>query len=151
MGKRLYRSSDNKKIFGVCGGLAEYLNIDPTLVRIIWVLVGLVYGTGVIAYFVAALIMPERNGNTFNSDSSESGFENSEYRENYDDDSGKSRTGSEYDSSKTRNIIGGALVVFGLWFLFKEFFHWLDFKIVLAVIFIAVGALVVSQGRRGRF
>lgn len=56
--KRLYRSAKNKVLGGVCGGIGEYLNVDPTIVRIIWVLFGL-SGFGVLAYLIAWLIMPE--------------------------------------------------------------------------------------------
>ena len=60
--KQLRRSLQNRKICGVCGGIGEYLNIDPTVVRLIWVLVSLAScGTAVIAYIVAAIIMPESN------------------------------------------------------------------------------------------
>lgn len=59
MEKKLYRSTTNKTIAGVCAGLAEYLNIDPTIVRVIWALVGLT-GGGIIAYLVCALIIPEK-------------------------------------------------------------------------------------------
>ena len=58
--KKLFRSRENRMICGVCGGVAEYFNIDPTLVRLGWVLVaGCCFGTGIIAYFVAAIIMPD--------------------------------------------------------------------------------------------
>ncbi len=63
MEKKLYRSSKNKKIAGVCGGLAEYLNIDPTIVRVIWALLTLCAGTGLLAYIACALIIPERPDN----------------------------------------------------------------------------------------
>lgn len=58
MQKRLYRVNEGKVIAGVCGGIAEYLNIDPTVVRLIWAIVGLMGGFGVLAYIVAALIVP---------------------------------------------------------------------------------------------
>ena len=58
MEKKLYRSSRNKVLCGVCGGIGEYLNLDPTIVRLICVLVGL-SGAGLLAYFVAAIIMPQ--------------------------------------------------------------------------------------------
>ena len=57
--KRLCKSNTNKKICGVCGGIAEYLNADPTLIRLAFVLVAAIAGSGILAYFVAALIMPE--------------------------------------------------------------------------------------------
>ena len=62
MNKKLYRNINNKMIAGVCSGVAEYLNIDPTVVRLIWALVGL-SGAGILAYLVAALIIPEKPAN----------------------------------------------------------------------------------------
>ena len=56
--KRLTKSYD-RKLCGVCGGIAEYLNIDPTIVRLIWLLLVLCAGTGMLAYIIAASIMPE--------------------------------------------------------------------------------------------
>lgn len=60
MTKKLYRSTENRKLCGVCGGIAEYFNIDPTIVRLIWTFMILLYGTGLLAYIVAALIIPEK-------------------------------------------------------------------------------------------
>lgn len=58
--KRLYRSSTNYMLCGVCGGIAEYFNIDPTLVRLAWVILSVAgWGTGVIAYIIAAIIIPK--------------------------------------------------------------------------------------------
>lgn len=58
--KRLYRSRSNRMLCGVCGGVGEYFNVDPTLVRLAMVLLGaLSFGTGVAAYFVAAVIIPD--------------------------------------------------------------------------------------------
>ena len=55
--KRLYKSRKDKKVSGVCGGIAEYFGIDATLVRIVWLLVSLT-GTGLIAYIACAIVMP---------------------------------------------------------------------------------------------
>ena len=63
MEKKLFRSNTNKKIAGVCGGLAEYLNMDPTVIRLIWVLVALFAGAGLLAYLICALIIPEKPDN----------------------------------------------------------------------------------------
>lgn len=57
--KKLYRSNTNRMICGVCGGVAEYFNIDPTIVRLLWVIFGLTV-FGIFAYIVAAIIVPER-------------------------------------------------------------------------------------------
>ncbi|MBQ8396553.1 MAG: PspC domain-containing protein [Oscillospiraceae bacterium] len=63
-GKKLYKSKTDKKICGVCGGLAEFLGIDVTIVRLIWVLVILFAGFGLLAYIVCALILPEKPDGT---------------------------------------------------------------------------------------
>lgn len=58
--KKLYRSKENKMICGVCGGVGEYFNIDPTLVRLAMVLVAACsFGSGILAYFIAAIIIPD--------------------------------------------------------------------------------------------
>ncbi|MBO5973505.1 MAG: PspC domain-containing protein [Clostridia bacterium] len=59
--KKLYRSQTNKKLAGVCGGLAEYLNIDPTIVRLVWVLATLFVGCGILAYIIALIVMPQQS------------------------------------------------------------------------------------------
>ena len=56
--KRLFRSNTNKMICGVCGGIAEYINIDPTIVRLLWVVFSFAGGFGLLAYIIAAIIMP---------------------------------------------------------------------------------------------
>lgn len=56
--KRLYRSSTNCMIAGVCGGIGEYFNIDPTLVRLAWVIFSVLGGSGILAYIIAAIIIP---------------------------------------------------------------------------------------------
>jgi phage shock protein PspC (stress-responsive transcriptional regulator) len=60
--KRLYRSGKEKILGGVCGGIAEYFNVDPTLVRLLWVFFILAFGTGLLAYIIAWIIIP-RNPN----------------------------------------------------------------------------------------
>lgn len=56
--KKLYRSRKERKLCGVCGGIAQYLNVDVTVIRLLMVLVGCT-GIGVFYYFIAAIIMPE--------------------------------------------------------------------------------------------
>ena len=59
MEKKLYRSNSDKKLAGVCGGLAKYLNMDVSVVRLIWALVTAFAGAGLLAYIVCALVIPE--------------------------------------------------------------------------------------------
>jgi phage shock protein C len=59
--KKLHRSRTNKVLAGVCGGVGEYLNMDPTIVRLVWVIIVLLTGVfpGVIVYLLAMIIIPE--------------------------------------------------------------------------------------------
>ena len=59
MGKRLYKSNENKMLCGVCGGIAEYFNLDPTLIRLGWAVFCALGGSGIIAYIIAAIIIPD--------------------------------------------------------------------------------------------
>ena len=56
--KKLRKSYD-KKLCGVCAGIAEYFNVDPTIIRLAWLLLVLCAGTGIWAYIIAAIVMPE--------------------------------------------------------------------------------------------
>lgn len=59
MKKKLYKSETDKKICGVCGGIAEYFEIDSTIVRLGWIIFTVLGGSGILAYIIAALIMPK--------------------------------------------------------------------------------------------
>jgi len=61
MVKRLYRITKDKVIAGVCGGIAEYFNIDPVIVRLLWVIAILAGGVGILAYLIAWIIIPKRS------------------------------------------------------------------------------------------
>ena len=63
MQKKLYRSQTDNKIAGLCGGLGEYLDIDSTVIRVLWVLFACV-GAGLLAYLICALIVPKKPDNT---------------------------------------------------------------------------------------
>ena len=56
---RLHKSTKDKKLAGVCGGIAEYLGVDPTIIRLAWALLAFGWGTGVLAYIVCAFVLPE--------------------------------------------------------------------------------------------
>ena len=60
--KKLYRKNEGKMLLGVCAGLADYLAMDPTVVRLLWVLFTCVGGSGILAYIVCAIIMPVEGG-----------------------------------------------------------------------------------------
>ena len=61
--KKLYRKNEGKILLGVCAGLADYLAMDPTVVRLLWVLFTCVGGSGILAYIICAIIMPVEGTN----------------------------------------------------------------------------------------
>ena len=60
MEKKLYKSNSDKKLDGVCAGIAEYFGVDATIVRLLWVAATLFVGFGIIGYIVAAIVMPRK-------------------------------------------------------------------------------------------
>ena len=62
--KKLYRNTEEGKLFGVCAGIADYSGIDVVMVRIAWIIAVFGLGTGVLAYIIAALIMPQKSLDT---------------------------------------------------------------------------------------
>jgi len=60
MANKIYRSVDNRKIAGICGGLGEYFNIDPVIVRLAWIAFTLMGGAGILAYIIAWIVIPDR-------------------------------------------------------------------------------------------
>lgn len=57
--KKLYRSNTNRKLCGVCGGLAEHFDIDPTIIRLIFIFLTLFGGGGLLIYLICALVIPK--------------------------------------------------------------------------------------------
>ena len=62
MNKKLYKNSTDKKICGVCSGIAKFFSIDPTLVRLGWVAFCILGGSGILAYIICAIVMPDEPG-----------------------------------------------------------------------------------------
>ena len=58
-GKKLYKSEMNRKICGVCGGIGEYFNVDPTVIRLLWIIFCCLGGSGILAYIICAVVMPD--------------------------------------------------------------------------------------------
>ena len=59
-GRKLYRSKSNRQVAGVCGGLAEYFNLDPTLIRVLFIILAVLGGSGVIIYLAMWIIVPQQ-------------------------------------------------------------------------------------------
>lgn len=57
--RKIFKKSENKKVFGVCGGIADYFNVDPTIVRLGAVVLALCSGVGILVYLIGAIVMPK--------------------------------------------------------------------------------------------
>ena len=68
MEKKLYKVEQGKMIEGVCGGIAEYFNIDPTIIRIAWALLAVCAGSGILAYIICAIVMPRKPSNVIDAE-----------------------------------------------------------------------------------
>lgn len=121
MEKKLYRSRENKVISGVCGGIAEYFNVDATLIRLLWAVAVLLGGTGIIAYILCIIIIPEAPAKR--ADQETVILEESEDGETTDiAESGEKHEGTHW--------IGFAFIAVGVFFFARRLFWWLNIDFV---------------------
>jgi phage shock protein C len=141
--KRLYRSNNDVVIAGVCSGVAEYFNVDPVIVRILWAIMVVFGGTGLLAYIICAIVIPKRPlddvGYEFVSDENQT--------HGGDPSSREPRKGVDVSSDNARLIIGLGFIGLGALLFFRQMLPWFDFSLVLPVILILIGGLIVMKGR----
>jgi phage shock protein C len=127
---------------GVAAGVAEWINADPALVRIAWaLLVPLTTGVALLAYIVAWIVVPEAPRLPVSSVAGEAGGE-----------PGTPATAEPagLDEGRTALLVGGGLVVLGLWFLLREYLPAFDWGLVWPLLLVAVGALILVTASRRR-
>ncbi len=156
MPRKLYRSRKDKMIGGVAGGLADYFDVDPTLIRIVFIITLFLGGSGVLAYIILWIVVPEepyvftntgQSGTTASSTSSttSSAGEQSatgegnvnEYQQAY-----------EEQKDKRRNIAAIILIVIGVLFLADNFIPRFDFGDYWPLILIAIGFGLLLKSRK---
>ena len=138
MKNRLYRSETDKKIAGVCGGIAEYFEIDSTIIRLIWVISVAVYGTGLLVYIIAAIIMPTKGEIDTKMNMHQDSNEVNEQKNGASD--------GNFDKEKTRNLFGYVLIIAGAILISKRFLvlKWLSFKFLFPIVLVILGILILS-------
>ena len=157
--KRLYRSRSDRMIWGVCGGLASYFDIDPTIIRIIFVLLIFADGAGILAYIILAIVVPKESSQV--TEPKEVIKENVEELKESASDLGREvrstfarEGGTSEDTDKVRrrnyNILGIILIVIGIFFLLAslDLFWWFRWGYLWPLIPIAIGLLIVLSNRR---
>ena len=128
MAKKLYRSYDSKIIGGVCGGLAEYFDVDPTLVRIITIALAIIAHPVIIIYIVGWIIIPQRGAAM--------AAEGSDVR------------AEETNESQNRGMwFGIILVILGFGFLLDSFhiWYWHDLNRFWPLLLIGLGAVIIGK------
>ncbi len=161
MEKRLYRSRSDRVIWGVCGGLADYFNLDPVIVRIVFVLLVLANGLGVIVYIIMAILVPQEG--------SRPAVPRDTIRENVEEikqsatelgdeiRSRLAREGGHREESgvitgdhRSRNILGIILIVVGIFLLLGSLnlFAWFRWAYLWPLILVVVGLIIIFGTRR---
>ncbi len=158
MEKRLYRSRTDRMIWGVCGGLADYFNIDATVIRLIFVLLVFANGIGVLAYIIMAIVVPLEGSKS--ATPGEVVKENvAEMRESASEIGGKVRTtvqeakeseAPEHKYHRARTAFGLVIIVLGALLLLSslDLFWWFHWSTLWPLVVIAIGVLLILSVRR---
>lgn len=140
MEKKLYRSDTNKIVSGVCGGLGEYFDVDPTLVRIVLIILTLATGVFLFGYLLAWIIVPKREPGSWQQESTDS----------INVSNTGQQTPQQY-SSWTRYLPGLILILIGVILLFQDTFYWFDLEEFWPLVLIIIGvAMIVGRSARKR-
>ncbi|NLI58718.1 MAG: PspC domain-containing protein [Clostridium sp.] len=145
MGKRITRSRRNKVIEGVCGGIAEYFDIDATIVRLGFIISVFFGGTGIFAYIIAIFVIPMEDEYVSRNFYNEGDSFNGDFDEEKDFSKTMGDSVEEFGSNSDRNktFIGLGLIIFGGIILLREF---ISLRYVFPVLLIIIGALIIYKG-----
>ena len=139
--KKLYRSTDDKVIAGVCGGLGEYFDIDSTIIRIVFILLAVSGGSGIIIYLVMALIVPTKKGS-------------SDIKANAEDLANQTKKVAENfkNSENKKNFLGIIVVTIGFLVLLKNLvpvkLAWLNSGVFWSLIIIFIGLFLITKNKK---
>lgn len=146
--KRLYRSRNESMIGGVCGGLAEYFEIDPVIVRVLFIITTLGWGVGLIAYIVMWIIVPERPYEPFEMNrphdfESEQDAETMRSEEAYATNPDIERI--EKKRTDRRLIFASIMIIIGGFFLLDNFIPAMDFDYIWPLALIGFGVYILLK------
>ncbi|MFA5729733.1 MAG: PspC domain-containing protein [Candidatus Paceibacterota bacterium] len=144
--KKLYRSKTNRVIFGICGGLGEYFDIDPLVVRILFILLTFTGGSGIVIYLILAIMIPDSSGNKKSINEVISGTQ--EKTQELAEEIKKNRDWIV----NIKNIVGLVILFIGLDILFEQIFDFNPFSIinwgiVWALIIVLIGLRIIFNSK----
>jgi phage shock protein C len=145
--ERLYRSRSDRMIFGVAGGMARWLDVDPAVVRLVWALLIIAGGVGLLLYIVAAIVIPEEPLGAM-PPTGASGAGTPDGGQMGTTGWAGSRRMHRHDNSTAPMIIGIVLVLLGAWFLAERYISWLDNALLWPALLIVVGVLLLVGAMR---
>ena len=131
--KKIFRSKKDKIIAGVCGGIAEYFNVDPVWIRLIAILLIFAEGIGVVLYIIAWILIPENPSQTGRKTVAEETVE-------------KAMKGKKKDQATT--VLGVIIIVIGGGLLFQNLFSWFSFNLVWPLGIIAIGVYLLVRNSK---
>jgi phage shock protein C len=142
--KKLYRSRTNRVIFGVCGGLGEYFEVDPLIIRILFIILSFTGGSGIIIYLILAVIIPEADGEK---KSKKNGDVIGQTQEKAQEMAEEIKRNSNWLGS-VKNIIGLVIVLVGLNILFEQVFNyspfsWVNWGVIWGLIIVLIGSKII--------
>lgn len=140
MEKRLYKSRENRALCGVCGGIGEYFDIDPVIIRLLVVVFTLCGGAGLIGYIIAAIIIPERDKLTGSN----------AYNETYGgQETSEDGISGDYPVKKSGRsgtlTLGIIMIALAAFIVLRSFVPWIPGEAVAAVILICAGVYFITK------
>jgi len=140
MKKRIYRPAEGKIIGGVCAGLGEYFDIDPTWIRILFVLTMFAQGAGLLAYLVAWIVIPRRPEILGAAPAAEVA-----------QPSGASIRRDTVAATRGPSFLPGVILIgLGLIFLFNRLFFWFDFRYIWPLVLVGIGVVLIFHSVKPR-
>lgn len=147
--KKFYRSRTDRVLFGVCGGLGRYFNVDPVLFRLLFILLFFIEGAGLLLYVIMVFVTPEepKIGEENREGLGEEVKEFADKVEKKVKDISKEAHLDENKASDSRNALGIAIVLVGLFFLSREILPmaWLSSDIIWALVIIGIGFYIIFK------
>jgi len=138
---KIYRSKDDKIVFGVCGGLAKYFGVDSTIIRLIFIVATLYHGSGILLYIILAVIMPEEKKVEIGEGKGEKSAESIVSEEESVDTERRSE-------EERRRILALGLIVIGSYFLLKDLISiYVSSSQILGIILLLLGVALIFKKR----